>query len=83
MVKKQSNNCYLIYFKYEENGCIFKNIKNIYKPSKPVFMTLAQINKINKKNNRIFLLSTNKGLLTNYEAELKKTGGIVILTITT
>jgi ribosomal protein S8 len=78
---KNNKNTYNIYFNYIDNEPIFRNIKNIYKPSKPVFINLKQILKINKKNNFIFYISTNKGVITNFEAEKYKIGGILILKI--
>lgn len=78
---KKNNDYYYIYFKYVGGNTIFYNIKNVYKPSKPSFMNLKEIKKINKKNNNIFLLSTNKGLITNFEAEKNKIGGIVVFLI--
>jgi ribosomal protein S8 len=79
-IKKNKNNFY-IYFRYVKNNPVFYSIKNIYKPSKPVFINFKEIKKINKKNNSIFILSTNKGLITNFEAEKNKTGGIIITLI--
>lgn len=78
---KKNNNKYYIYLKYFKNKVIFKNIKNLYKPSKPFFLKVSEIIKLNKKKNKIFVLSTNKGLITNYEAEKNKIGGIPILII--
>jgi len=78
---KNQKNIYNIYFQYINNEQIFKNIKNMYKPSKPFFINLKQIIKINKKNNFIFFLSTNKGIINNFEAEKYKIGGVLILQI--
>lgn len=78
---KNNKNIFNIYFQYINNEPIFKNIKNMYKPSKPLFINLKQIIKINKKNNYIFFLSTNKGVINNWEAEKYKIGGILILKI--
>lgn len=78
---KNKKNTYNIHFQYINNEQIFKNIKNIYKPSKPFFINLKQIIKINKKNNYIFFLSTNKGIISNFEAEKYKIGGILILQV--
>lgn len=78
---KNRKNTYEIYFQYIDNEPVFSNILNMCKPSKPFFINLKQIQKINKKNNYIFYLSTNKGVITNFEAEKYKIGGIVILEI--
>jgi ribosomal protein S8 len=80
LVKKNKKK-YDIYFQYINNDSIFKNIKNMYKPSKPFFINLKQIIKLNKKSNYIFFLSTNKGIVSNFEAEKYKIGGVIILQI--
>jgi len=79
-VKKENNN-YHIYFKYVNNNPVFYNIKNLYKPSRPFFINLDEIVKSNKKKTNIFILSSNKGLITNFEAEKNKIGGVLILLI--
>lgn len=78
---KNKKNKFIIYFQYINNNPIFGNIQNMYKPSKLSFINLKQIIKINKKNNYIFFLSTNKGIINNFEAEKNKIGGILILKI--
>ena len=78
---KNHKTMYNIYFQYINNEPTFKNIKNMHKPSKPFYISLKQIIKINKKNNYIFFLSTNKGLISNFEAEKYKIGGILVLQI--
>jgi len=80
-IVKNKNNNFVLYFKYLNKNTIFGNVKNFYKPSKPCFLNLKEIKKINKKKNNIFILSTNKGLITNFEAEQNNVGGILILTI--
>lgn len=76
---KIKNKKYYLYLKYKNNNTILGNIKNLHKPSKPYFLNLKELKKINKKKNNIFILSTNKGLITNFEAEKNKIGGLVIL----
>jgi len=78
---KIKDNSYYLYLKYLNNNTIFGNIKNFHKPSKPYFLSLKEIKKTNKKKNNIYILSTNKGLITNFEAEKKKIGGLLILLI--
>jgi len=75
---KKDNKYFDIYFKYAKNNIMFFNIKNMYKPSKPTFINIKEIKKINKKNNNIFILSTNKGVITNFEAEKNNIGGVLI-----
>ena len=79
-VKIEQNKFYL-YFKYIDDKIVLGNIKNFHKPSKPSFLSLKEIIKINKKKNNIFMVSTNKGLMSNFEAEKNKIGGLLILII--
>jgi len=78
---KIKNKKYFLYLKYLNNNNVFGHIKNLHKPSKPFFLNLKEIKKINKKKNNIFLLSTNKGVITNFEAEKNQIGGLLILLI--
>lgn len=78
---KINHNTYNVIFHYIDNEPTFKNIKNLFKTSNMIYLNLNQIKKINKKNNSIIILSTNKGLITNFEAEQYKIGGIVVLKI--
>jgi ribosomal protein S8 len=81
LIKYKNNNVFDISFQYINNEIIFKNIKNLNKPSKPFIISLKQIIEINKKKNHILYISTNKGLITNFEAEKYKIGGILMLQI--
>lgn len=74
--KKLNNNIYDVFLNY---NCNFKNIKNLYKPSRKFFLSYNELKKITLKKNWILILSTNKGLLTNFELIKKKTSGILIL----
>ena len=74
----KSEKKFLIKFNYCYNEPVYRGIKNMYQPSKPKFINLKNLTKINKKNNSIYILSTNKGLITNFEAEKNKIGGILI-----
>jgi ribosomal protein S8 len=42
-------------------------------------ISIENLKKLNEKKNTIFLLSTNEGVITHYEAIKKKIGGIIIL----
>jgi ribosomal protein S8 len=81
LIKQNNNNIFDISFQYINGEVVFKNIKNLNKPSKPTIINLKQILEINKKKNCILFLSTNKGLINNFEAERYKIGGIIILQI--
>lgn len=75
---KSKNKNYLIYL---NNNSSFKNFLNLHKPSSPVKINLKNIIKLNKKSTRLFLISSNKGLINNIEAEKLKVGGFLILNI--
>lgn len=73
---KYNNNIILILNFFKNNKLLF-NIKNIYKPSNYKLIKLKNLKKLNKLN-KIIILSTNKGILNNFESEKKKTGGIAL-----
>lgn len=77
-IKPIKNNEYLILL---NNNTIFKNFKNMYKPSKLISVSLKTIRVNNKKNKNIFYLSTNKGIINNVEAENNQVGGFLVLQI--
>lgn len=77
-VKKIKQNFFLIHINTENS---FTNLKNLYKPSKPVNINLKNIIKINKKKTNIFYLSTNCGVINNFEAEKRRIGGRLIMNI--
>ena len=75
---KINNKLIKLYLNYIFNKPIFQNIVNIYKPSKKSFLNVKNINAINNSKNYILIISTNKGILTNFEAEKLKCGGVII-----
>ena len=75
-IYKYNNKHLLILNFFKKNKLIF-NIKNLYKSSNNKIIKYRNIKIINKKN-KILLLTSNKGIINNYEAEKKKTGGIII-----
>ena len=77
-IKKAENNYYYISLNDNSN---YNNITNLYKPSKIKTINLKTIKKINKKKTNIFYISTNYGIINNFEAEKKKIGGILIMSV--
>lgn len=75
-IKYYDKNNYIIYLNNKNN---YKNIENLYKPSKLLYIKLKDIKKINRKKSNLFYISTNKGLINNFEAEKKNLGGIIIM----
>ena len=76
-IKKTDNNTYI----YLNNFYKHNLLTNLYKPSRSIFLKNIIIKKLTFKKKWIFLLSTNKGIMTNFEATKKKLGGILILKI--
>lgn len=71
------DNKYIIYLNFfKKNKIIFK-IKNLYKLSNFKNIKIKEIKKINKKN-KILLISSNKNIITNFESEKLKIGGIIL-----
>ena len=63
-----------IFLKYNENKPAIKSIKFISKPSKRIYFSSKQLFKINL-NLGLFLISTNKGLLSLQECKKLNLGG--------
>ena len=77
-IKLYKNNLYLIKL---NNNTLLKNLINLYKPSRPNKINLKSIIKINRKKSNLFYLSTNIGIINNFEAEKNKVGGILLLKV--
>ena len=77
-IKKNKNNRYDIIINHNNN---FKNIKNLFKPGQKISISLNELKNLSFKKNWILILSTNKGVLTNFEAIKKKTSGFLIMKI--
>jgi len=71
-----------IFIQYVNGRPIYTSIKFLYKPSNKFIVNLKTLVKINKyRNNGTYLLFTSKGFITNHEAVLNKTGGILFCKI--
>lgn len=70
----------LIFLKYTNGKPFINKITRISKPSKRVYWSLEQL-KLNRSPHTIFLLSTSKGILTDYAAILANVGGEVLAKI--
>jgi len=77
-IKLEKKNTYVVFF---NNSNVFKNIKNLYKPSSKLSISFRELKKLSFKKKWIIILSTNKGVITNFESIKKKTSGILIATI--
>lgn len=77
-IKHFNKNYYILFL---NNNNYYNNIINLYKPSKTQHIKYRNICLINKKKTNISILSTNKGLINNFEAEREKIGGILIMNL--
>lgn len=68
---------FLIYLRYFFNKPVFKNLKFFSKPSSCLYFNFLDICLLQDKKHIVFL-STPKGILTNLECKVKKTGGLVL-----
>lgn len=75
------NNKIVAFLNYYNNRPVFKNIINLFSYSNKKTISLKNIKKINNKHNWIILISTNKGILNNFEAEKLGVGGLIIAKI--
>lgn len=74
----------LVFLRYLHNFSVFRNLLPISKPSKFIFISKKQLNyyNFNKRNfNSFFLISTNKGILTDKQCISLGIGGKLILEI--
>jgi ribosomal protein S8 len=78
--KVSSNNPIIrVYLSYHRDLRLCQNIKLISTPSRSFYISLKAIKLVDKRTlGSIFILSTNKGLITHKEALLHKTGGKLI-----
>lgn len=79
---QQKNKNIIVLLKYDRSGqSAIKNIKQISRPSKPVYINIKVLWKI-KNGFGIFILSTSKGIMTDFDARLLNLGGEVLLSVT-
>ena len=78
IIKKDKKFILILNF-LKKNKTIF-NLKNMYTICNLKKLKLKNIKKMNNKN-KILILTSNKGIINNFEAEKKGTGGILIMYI--
>jgi small subunit ribosomal protein S8 len=69
----------LIRLRYSFNKSLCKNIKLLSKPSVYLYLNYESICRLYDKRHILFL-STNKGILTNFECKVLRVGGIALFT---
>ena len=75
IIKKNKKIIIIINF-LKKNKTIFK-LKNLYKNSNYKIIRFKNLKKINN-NNCLFIISTNKGVILNYDSIKKKIGGVLL-----
>jgi small subunit ribosomal protein S8 len=72
----------LVLLKYSNNKPAIRDIRTISTPGRRMYMRYKRSVKIsNNKDSGLFILSTNKGLLTDYESSMLMVGGEVLVKI--
>ncbi len=76
-LKKENYNFYIVItLKYNYNFSNFKFLKIVSKPSRSIFFSYKDINKIYEKQ-VLYIFSTSLGYLTSLECKQKKIGGFL------
>lgn len=63
-----------IFLKYKNGSPVINSIKLIYKPSRQIYYSVAQLWRLDSKKSLI-ILTTPKGLMTTHECKKTQTGG--------
>lgn len=71
-----------IYINYIKQEKVYKNLFNLYKPSRKKNINIKTL-RIKKEfsMSSVFILLTSKGIITNFEAMSKNSGGILLCQI--
>src|SRR5688572_24250820 len=80
-IKHNKKNNFIIYLNYFNGKPLYSNLKNLYRKNKIIYINYKFLKKYTFKNNYILILSTNKGIFTNFDIIKKKIGGLLILKI--
>jgi ribosomal protein S8 len=76
------NNKLEVMLKYVNNRVVFRKLELVSVPSRKVYVDLIKLKKLKDKNNAyIFVVSTNKGLKTDFECLLNKLSGELLFRI--
>lgn len=78
--KNGSHDIFNIALKYHNNQPVMTEISVISKPGRKIYCTADKIPLV-KNGLGIVLLSTSKGIISDFEARTKKLGGEILLTI--
>jgi len=71
-----------VFLKYVNRKCVFNKIKLVSVPSKRVYVNLLKLIKLKDKSNcSIFILSTNKGIKTDFMCNMERISGEILLKI--
>jgi len=77
-----NNDYVMVWMKYNKGRTIFRRLRVISLPRKKIYVNLVKLWKLkNKSNTSFYLISTGKGLKTDFECFLLKLGGEVLLKV--
>lgn len=79
-ISKKNSNMFEIFLKYKQGIPVIKYLKSITKPSGRIYCSSKQLWKINS-NLGLFILSTNKGILSINTCKNLNIGGELLLVI--
>nr|QYC61887.1 ribosomal protein S8 [Stephanopyxis turris] len=79
-ISKKRSGMFEIFLKYKNGNPVIKQLQGVSKPSLRVYYSAKQFWKVNS-NSGLFIVSTNKGLMTNEKCKQLNLGGEVFLTI--
>jgi small subunit ribosomal protein S8 len=72
----------LVLLKYSNNRPVIRDIRTISTPGRRMYMRYKRSLRIsNNKDSGLFILSTNKGLLTDQESSMLMVGGEVLVKV--
>ena len=71
-----------VFLKYYKRRCVYKSFKLVSLPSKRVYLDLIKLIKLkNTKSGYIYILSTTKGIKTDFECIYAKISGEILFRI--
>lgn len=79
-ISKKSPQNFEIFLKYKSNNYVIKHLTSITKPSSKIYCSIKQLWKINS-NLGLFILSTNKGILTLNACKKLNVGGELLFIV--
>lgn len=73
--QERGSNKFILHLRYFRSKPVFQNIKILYSPRRPEFISLWRLKRYYK--NKIVLVSTSSGIILRSECLTKRTGGVL------